>query len=58
MTTTISNPRQQKEAFIERLLKSASGTFNIFTIYIGDRLGFYRELTNGIGLTSVELAVD
>lgn len=52
----ISNPTQQKEAFMERLLKSASGTFDIFTIYIGDRLGFYRELANGIGLTSAELA--
>lgn len=45
-----------KEAFVERLLKSASGTFDIFTIYIGDRLGFYRALANSFGLTSVELA--
>ncbi len=56
MTTTISHPAQQKEALIERLLKSVAGTFDIFTLYIGDRLGFYRELANGIGLTSVELA--
>lgn len=47
---------QQKEAFVERLLKSASGTIDIFTIYIGDRLGFYRALAES-GLTSVELAV-
>jgi hypothetical protein len=39
-TAIIPNPTQQKEAFIERLLKSASGTFDMFTIYIGDRLGY------------------
>ncbi|HAJ60453.1 MAG TPA: SAM-dependent methyltransferase [Cyanobacteria bacterium UBA8543] len=52
----VSNSSQQKEAFVERLLKSVSGTFDIFTIYIGDRLGFYQALANSFGLTSVELA--
>lgn len=56
MTAIIPNPTQQKEAFMERLLKSASGTFDMFTIYIGDRLGFYQALANSFGLTSVELA--
>lgn len=56
-TTQLSKEAaQQKEAFVERLLKSASGTFDIFTIYIGDRLGFYRALADSVGLTSVELA--
>jgi hypothetical protein len=40
---------------IERLLKSVAGTFDIFTIYIGDRLGFYQTLADG-WLTSTELA--
>lgn len=56
MTAIIPNPTQQKEAFMERLLKSAAGTFDMFTIYIGDRLGFYQALANSFGLTSVELA--
>lgn len=56
MTTTTANATQQKEAFIERLLKSVSGTFDILTIYIGSRLGFYQALTNSLGLTSVQLA--
>jgi 2-polyprenyl-3-methyl-5-hydroxy-6-metoxy-1,4-benzoquinol methylase len=47
---------QQRDAFIERLLQSASGAFHIFSIYIGDRLGFYRALAEGGPLTSAELA--
>lgn len=46
---------KQRDAFIERFLGYASGTFNIFAIYIGDRLGFYRALA-GNSLTSAELA--
>ena len=46
----------QRDAFVERMLKSTSGVFDIFTIYIGDQLGFYRVLTNSESLTSVELA--
>lgn len=59
MTTTSAAPNttQQKEVFVERLLQSASGSFDIFTIYIGDHLGFYRALAESFGLTSVELAV-
>lgn len=57
--TSILTPQphiaQQKEALMERLLQSAAGTFDIFTIYIGDRLGFYRALAQG-WLTSTELA--
>ncbi len=47
MTTTIasSHTEQQKQAFMERLLKSVSGTFDMFTIYIGDRLGFISSIS-------------
>ena len=47
---------QQRDAFIEQFLQFASGTFNIFTIYIGDRLGLYRALVEGGPSTAVELA--
>jgi 2-polyprenyl-3-methyl-5-hydroxy-6-metoxy-1,4-benzoquinol methylase len=47
---------QQRDAFIDRFLQSASGTFNIFTIYIGDRLGLYRALAEAGPTTSKELA--
>lgn len=59
MSTTLSLTAEQvvlRDAFVERMLKSTSGVFDIFTIYIGDQLGFYRVLTNGEPLTSVELA--
>lgn len=46
----------QRDAFVERLLKSTSGLFDIFTIYLGHRLGFYQVLASGASLTSVELA--
>jgi 2-polyprenyl-3-methyl-5-hydroxy-6-metoxy-1,4-benzoquinol methylase len=46
---------QQREAFVERLLQSTRGTFEIFSIYLGVRLGFYAALAGG-RLTSAELA--
>jgi len=45
----------QRDAFIEKFLGYVAGTFNIFAIYIGDRLGFYLALSSG-SLTSTELA--
>ena len=46
----------RRDAFVDRLLQSTSGVFDIFTIYIGDRLGFYKELSSNSFLNSVELA--
>ena len=46
----------QRDALIERLLQSTGGLFDIFTIYIGDRLGFYEALSEGEALNSLELA--
>ena len=45
----------QRDAFIERFLGYAAGTFSLFSIYIGERLGYYRALADG-SLTSSELA--
>ena len=60
MTTTNQtddNTIQQRDAFVERLLQSTSGTFDIFTIHIGTRLGFYQALAAADGaLTAAELA--
>jgi 2-polyprenyl-3-methyl-5-hydroxy-6-metoxy-1,4-benzoquinol methylase len=47
---------QDRDEFINRLFTDAIGAFNIFAIHIGDRLGFYRELSYGEALTSAELA--
>jgi len=47
---------KERDALVERLLASTGGTFDIFTIYIGDRLGFYRSLGEDGPATSGELA--
>jgi SAM-dependent methyltransferase len=46
----------QRDAFIGRLLDYAAGAFNIFSIYIGDRLGLYRALAESGPSTPAELA--
>ena len=46
----------QRDAFIERFLQFTAGTFSLFSIYIGDRLGLYRALAEGGPATPVELA--
>ena len=46
----------ERDQFVERLLESTSGVFDIFTIYIGDQLGLYRELSKNDPVTSVQLA--
>ena len=46
----------QRDAFIERFMQFASGTFSLFSIYIGDRLGLYRALAEAGPATSSELA--
>lgn len=47
---------QQRDRFIERLMQATSGFFDIFTIHIGNHLGFYRTLAVAGPLTSPELA--
>jgi len=47
---------QQRDTFIERFFQNTAGAFNIFTIYIGDRLGLYRALTEAGPSTAGELA--
>jgi SAM-dependent methyltransferase len=50
------NVQDQREEFVDRLLQSARGTFDIFTIYIGHRLGLYTALASGGALTPTEVA--
>ena len=47
---------QQRDAFIDRLLQATRGTFEIFSIYLGVRLGFYEALAAAGALTSSDLA--
>lgn len=54
--TSTNAVTQQRDAFIERLLQSTRGTFDVFGIYIGVRLGFYEALASTNAMTSSELA--
>ena len=47
---------QKAGAFAERIFGSASGAIEIFTVYIGDRLGLYHALNDRGSLTPPELA--
>jgi SAM-dependent methyltransferase len=46
----------QRDKFVERLLQSTAGAFDTFALYIGHKLGFYRDLAGNGALTSTELA--
>lgn len=46
----------ERDAFVDRLLESTAGTFDILSLYLGHRLGFYETLADGKPQTSSELA--
>jgi 2-polyprenyl-3-methyl-5-hydroxy-6-metoxy-1,4-benzoquinol methylase len=43
-------------ALADRLFQAATGTLELYAIYLGERLGLYRALASGEALTSGELA--
>jgi SAM-dependent methyltransferase len=43
-------------AFAERILRSAAGAFEMFSIYIGDQLGFYTALAGHGAVSARQLA--
>ena len=47
---------QARDAFVERLFDAAVGTMDVFTVYLGDRLGLYRALAEAGPLTAGDLA--
>jgi 2-polyprenyl-3-methyl-5-hydroxy-6-metoxy-1,4-benzoquinol methylase len=47
---------QQRDQLVERVLHSVSGVFDIFSIWLGDQLGYYRALADHGAHTSRELA--
>lgn len=54
--TITANIEEQRDDFVERILTSAGGLFDIFAIYMGDQLGYYRALAEEGALTSPDLA--
>src|SRR5438045_9013089 len=53
ITTDIATER---DALVERLLRATAGMFDVYTTYLGDRLGLYRALEDGRQSTSAEVA--
>ncbi|PKO14535.1 MAG: SAM-dependent methyltransferase, partial [Chloroflexi bacterium HGW-Chloroflexi-10] len=47
---------QDRDDFVNTLFNSAVAAFQVFSVYIGDQLGYYQELAKSDGLTSAELA--
>jgi len=54
-----ADPRREDDrtsALVERLFQDAVGALELYTIYLGERLGLYRALAEGGSATSAELA--
>jgi 2-polyprenyl-3-methyl-5-hydroxy-6-metoxy-1,4-benzoquinol methylase len=53
---TAAEATERRDALVERLFMDAVGAFDLFSVYIGERLGLYRALADRGLLTSSELA--
>ena len=49
-------PEQRRDALVDRIFGSSIGFMEILSIYVGDRLGFYRALADDGGATASQLA--
>jgi len=47
---------ERRDAFVDRLLRASAGAFEIFTLYIGDRLGLYEAMAPGKEMTPGDLS--
>lgn len=52
----VQTPEQRREALVERSFGSCIGFMEVLSIYVGDRLGFYRALADGGEATALQLA--
>jgi SAM-dependent methyltransferase len=56
MTQVQESATELRDALVGRLFESAVAAMDVFSVYLGDRLGFYRALANGVQVTSTGLA--
>lgn len=56
ITTDETTPSSTPDALAEKVFASVLGTLDVFAIYVGDRLGYYRQLDEHGPLSSHELA--
>ena len=55
-TGLFDDDNRSPEAMIDRLIAASLGTFDLFAITLGDRLGYYEALKGQGPLTALELA--
>jgi 2-polyprenyl-3-methyl-5-hydroxy-6-metoxy-1,4-benzoquinol methylase len=55
--TGVEEVAEQRDSLVGRLFQSTVGALELYTVYIGDRLGLYRALADGGPATYAELAV-
>lgn len=55
-TMSVASPESVRDALAERLFGSVLQTMDLFAVYLGERLGYYRTLAQDGPLTSAELA--
>jgi 2-polyprenyl-3-methyl-5-hydroxy-6-metoxy-1,4-benzoquinol methylase len=55
-TPAASDTASRRDALVERLFGAAVGTLDLLTVYLGNRLGFYRALADHGSMTSIETA--
>ena len=55
-SATIDRDTERRDALVGRLFEAAIGTLDVFSVYIGDRLGLYRALADRGSAISGELA--
>ena len=55
-TSSAADVDARRDALVERLFEAAVGAWDVFAVYLGDRLGLYRALVDRGASTSVELA--
>src|SRR6266516_1684753 len=53
---TAVDATERRDALVGRLFTNAIAAFDLFSVYVGDTLGFYRSLAEQGPLTSAELA--
>jgi 2-polyprenyl-3-methyl-5-hydroxy-6-metoxy-1,4-benzoquinol methylase len=53
---TVADSTERRDALVGRLFMNAVGAFDLFSVYLGSRLGLYRALADKGPLTSAELA--
>ncbi|GAB2964911.1 class I SAM-dependent methyltransferase [Hymenobacter coalescens] len=56
METTATAQATTAEAFSDRLFQALLGTFDLFSIYLGVKLGYYQALAQSGPLTAAQLA--